>query len=532
MSNDRQPETVNVPKRELKEHFKTDHLQANLGGRTARGGAVTMTSHVLKFIITIAATIVMARLLTPADYGLVGMVVVFTNYMTMFKDMGLSLATVQRPEISFEQISTLFWINVLLSVGITILAIAIAPGISLFYGEPRLLPITTVVAMGFILGGLAVQHEALLKRQMRFGALAAISTVSLVVGYICGIALAWRGAGYWAIVGSQLSLIGTNTLGTWIVSGWVPGRPRKGSGVGPMLAFGRNVTGYATINVLAKNLDTLMLGRYWGAHNLGIYQKGQLVLSIPTDQTNEPFNSVAIPALSRLTDSPERYRNAFLRILETVALLTMPCVALLIATSDWVVHLLLGAQWTATGRILVIIAIAGLFQPIVNATSWLFVTQGRTRQLFQWALIYAPLSVISVLAGLKWGPLGVAISYAVGRLCLIDHLLYWFAGRSGPVRTLDFYRVMTPIAAASALGAVAALLFRQLTNIQSPILGCIVCAAIVLSVTAFTLYFIPAGRRALGDIKSLLGLLIRRAEVPVAEIWVAPPERASQREFL
>lgn len=517
MSNDRHTESPGVPKQEQKEHFKTDHLNKDLGGRTARGGFITMTSHLLRFLITLAATIVMARLLTPEDYGLIGMVIVFTNYMTMFKDMGLSLATVQRPEISFDQISTLFWINVLLSVGITVIAIAIAPGIAFFYGEPRLIPITIVIATGFILGGLAVQHEALLKRQMRFGALAAISTLALIVGYICGITLAWRGFGYWAIVGSQLSLIGTSTLGTWIVSGWIPGPPKKGTGVRPMLSFGRNITGYATINVLAKNLDGILLGRYWGPHNLGIYQKAQLLIYIPTDQTNEPFNSVAIPALSRLTQSPERYREAFLRILETVSLLTMPCVAMLIATSDWVVHLLLGPQWTATSRILVILAIAGLFQPIINATGWLFVTQGRTHQMFQWALIYAPLSVISVLSGLKWGPLGVAISYCVARLCLIDHLLYWFAGRSGPVRMIDFYRIMAPIAGASALGAVSALLFRQLTNIQSPILGCVVCGGIVLVVTAAALYAIPTGRRALRDIRSVVNMLTRRAEGPVVE---------------
>ncbi len=517
MVDDPQPDRLSGSKRESKEHFKTDHLQADLGGRTARGGAITMTSHALKFIITLAATIVMARLLTPEDYGLIGMVMVFTNYMTMFKDMGLSLATVQRPVISSEQISTLFWLNVMLSLGITILAVVMAPGIALFYGEPRLVSLTIVIALGFILGGLSVQHEALLKRQMRFGALAAISIVALVVAYVVGITAAWRGARYWAIVASQLSLIGTSTLATWIVSGWVPGRPRRNTGVRPMLTFGRNITAYATINVLAKNFDILMLGRYWGAQNLGLYQKAQLLLSIPTDQTNEPFNSVSIPALSRLADSPERYREAFLRILEKVALLTMPSVALMLATSDWLVYLLLGPQWTASGRILLIIAIAGLFQPIINATSWLFVTQGRTHHMFQWALIYAPLSVISVLSGLKWGPLGVAISYTIGRLCVIDHLLYWFAGRTGPVRTIDFYRTMAPIAVASVLGAGGALIFRQVTNIQNPVLGCAICSVIVLTITGSTLYLIPAGRRALGDIMSVLRLLTGKSDVSVAQ---------------
>ncbi|MGH9881452.1 MAG: oligosaccharide flippase family protein, partial [Pyrinomonadaceae bacterium] len=132
MSNNKPPEVPNLPNQKGGEHFSTDHLKKDLAGRTARGGMITITSHGLRFVITIAATIVMARLLTPRDYGLIAMVVVVTNYMTMFKDMGLSLATVQRPEISYEQISTLFWVNVALSVTITVITIAMAPLIAYF----------------------------------------------------------------------------------------------------------------------------------------------------------------------------------------------------------------------------------------------------------------------------------------------------------------------------------------------------------------------------------------------------------------
>lgn len=516
MSNEKPPEISNIPDKAGGTHFSTDHLKENLGGRTARGGMITITSHGLKFVITMAATIVMARLLTPRDYGLIAMVVVVTNYMTMFKDMGLSLATVQRAEISYEQISTLFWINVGLSVAITVITILIAPGLAYFYGEPKLVLITVVIAIGFILGGLSVQHEALLKRQMRFGALAAISLVALVVGYAVGIVLAWKGASYWAIVGSQLALIGTNTLGAWIMSGWIPGRPRRNTGVRPMLAFGRNVTGYATINVFARNFDTLVLGRYAGPQNLGLYNKAQMLLSIPTDQTNEPFNSVAIPALSRLTDSPERYREAYRRILEKVALITMPSVALLIAASDWVVQILLGPQWTDSARLLVILGIATMFQPIVSSVNWLFITQGRTRHMFQWAVISAPLSVVSILVGLPWGPSGVAISYVAGRLLLIDHLLYWFIGRSGPVRTIDIYRSIVPIAGASAVGLGAALLFRKFAGVQSAFVGCVLCTLIVGIATYAVLFLIPAGRRALGDIGSVLRMLVKSPEAPAA----------------
>ena len=173
--------------------FRTDHLKTNLGGRTARGGAVAITSQALKFIFTIGATSIMARLLTPADYGLIGMVAFITNFVSMYKDLGLSTATIQRDEISSEQISTLFWVNILLSLGITVFTAAIAPLVAWFYGEPKLTAITMVTALGFIISGLAVQHEALLRRQMRYFALASIGLASMVVGYTVGIFLAWRG---------------------------------------------------------------------------------------------------------------------------------------------------------------------------------------------------------------------------------------------------------------------------------------------------------------------------------------------------
>jgi PST family polysaccharide transporter len=515
MSSQEPPAASGTPDSKTGKHMSTEHLKQNLAKRAARGGLITMSSHGIKLVVTMAATIVMARLLTPGDYGLIAMVVVLTNYMTMFKDMGLSLATVQRPEISHEQVSTLFWVNVGLSVVITLITILLAPGLAYFYGEPRLVLITFVIALGFILGGLSVQHEALLKRQMRFLALAGISTVALIMGYVVGIVMAWRGAGYWAIVASQLSLIGTNTIGAWVISGWIPGLPHRHSGVRPMLAFGRNITGYATINVFAKNFDTLMLGRYWGAQNVGLYNKASLLLSIPADQTNEPFNSVAIPALSRLSDAPERYREAYARILEKVALLTMPAIAFLIAASDWLVFILLGPQWTASARLLMVLGIAGLFQPIINTVSWLFITQGRTRDLFQWSMISAPLSIFTIVVGLPWGPLGVATSYAAGRLLLIDHLLYWFVGRRGPVRATDIYKTVAPIAVASLIGLGVALLFRQTAHVQNAFLGSAVSLAIIGLTTYVVLFLIPAGRRMLSDIKNLGRMLIGRAENPV-----------------
>src|ERR1041385_6776123 len=141
------------------EYFLTDHLQADLGTRTARGGAATIAAHSLRFVVTIAATSVMAGLLSPTDYGLIGMVAFFTNFVAMFKDLGLSVATIQKAEVTNDQVSTLFWLNVAFSIGITVLTVALSPLIAWFYGDSRLMAVTAVTAIGFLIGGLTVQHE-------------------------------------------------------------------------------------------------------------------------------------------------------------------------------------------------------------------------------------------------------------------------------------------------------------------------------------------------------------------------------------
>lgn len=489
------------------EYFDTEHLTAAIGSRTARGGVVTILSHGLKFALSIAATAILARLLTPHDYGLIGMVVVFTGFVAMFKDLGLSLATVQRAEITDEQISTLFWVNVTISAAITLLMILLAPLIGWFYGEPRLTAITMVTATGFLLGGFAVQHEALLKRQMRFYALSVIAFASMMLGYIAGIILAWRGAGYWSLVFSQLALLASNTVAVWFVCRWRPGRPKRNTGVRSMLSFGGNITGYALINYIAKNTDSLVVGRTFGPQVLGLYSKAVQLLSLPTDQINEPLATVAIPALSRLADSPDRYRQAYLRIMEKVILVTMPAVMLMLVAADWLVLIILGPQWIDSATILVFMCIAGLFQPVAATGGWLLVSQGRVRDMLRWSLINAPISILSIIAGVPWGVVGVAGSFSLGRILVAIPLLFWFVGRSGPVRTSDFYRLLAPFTGASVCALLACVAFRRFVPVEHPLVGFVACGLIVAVTTPAFLALMPAGRKALADIKHSMLLL-------------------------
>jgi len=274
-----------------------------------------------------------------------------------------------------------------------------------------------------------------------------------------------------------------------------------------MLTFGGQVTGYSIVNYVSKNLDNLLIGKLWGAQNLGLFSKAGQLVSLPSEQMDEPLATVAVPVLSRLDDSPERYRRVYLRMLEKVMLLTMPAITLVIVSADSIVRLVLGSQWTAASRIVFFLGIAALFQPVLNTMGWLFLSQGRSREMLQWSMINAPISIASIICGLPWGAVGVAASYSLTRVVVVNPLVYWIMGRSGPVRTKDLYGHLAPFVLASIGAFLTCLAFRSFVVLNSTILNIAASGIVVLVTTLAFLLLFPVGRSALLDVKYLLGFL-------------------------
>src|SRR5712675_2021510 len=499
-------------------HFRTDHLQGDLAGRSARGGAVTMAAQVFKFGFSTAATIVLARLLTPEDYGLIGMVAILINFVGMFQYLGLSTATVKWSELNHQQVSTLFWVNMALSVAIMLITIGSGPLLAWFYKEPRLIGITAGYGITIFFAGLAIQHEAILTRQMRFTAIVIVEVVAILAGFASAVVAALRGAGYWSLVLNQLVMTLVTVIGVWAVCRWRPGLPARGIGLRSMLSYGGNITGFNVMTFFSRNLDNALIGKFWGPYQLGVYSRAYQMLLMPMQQINAPLGAVAVPALSRLSDQPERYRAAYLKILEKVVMITMPLGALMIATSDWMVLFLLGPQWRETGRIFMLLGIAAMIQPVTKTAWWLFSTQGRTRELFHWGLIGAAIAIVSIVAGLPWGAPGVAASYALTDLCLTTPILFWYVGRRGPVRTIDFYRTIAPVSAASVLSLASLLFCRPWLNAMPGLIARLCIAlGITAAVSLLVLSALPAGRLAIRSLTETVLLLLKRSRKPIAE---------------
>jgi len=426
--------------------LSTEHLHADLKGRSVRGGLLTLSSQGAQFAMQSVATVVLARLLTPADFGLVAMVTAVSGLGQAFADFGLSEATIQRQKISHEQISTLFWINVGIGVTLMLVMMALAPVLAWFYREPRLRGITFLVSLTFLVGGLRVQHNALLKRQMRFLALAIRDVGSYALAVPLAIIMAWRGAGYWAIVALPLALNSAGMVLSWAMVKWIPGLPRRGTKVRSLVAFGGNVAASYLLGTVNRSADSVLIGWHWGARPLGLYSRAYNLLMLPVRQLNAPAGSVAVPAFSRLQDDPERFARYYLRMVNLMMWITTPLFGFLFVAAQPVIILVLGHQWQQAAPVFRILVISALGQLLFESTVWLFVSRGESARLLRLLLVISPIVIGSFAVGLPFGIKGVAVTGSVALIGIFPFILkYAFRGTKLNLNRLG-QAILCPIA--------------------------------------------------------------------------------------
>jgi PST family polysaccharide transporter len=437
---------------------------------------------------------VLARLLGPKDFGLVGMVTAFTGVLTLFRDFGLSSAAIQRATVTDAQISTLFWINLVFGALLALLTLAMAPVIAAFYHEPRLLAVTAVLAAGFIFNAMGIQHSVLLQRQMRFTALAVIGVISLIVGTAIAIGGAIAGYGYWALVVMTVSLPLTNTIGLWMTTGWVPGMPHRRVGIRSMMRFGAAITLNGLVVYVASNLEKVLLGRFWGVNAIGIYGRAYQLINIPTDNLNSAAAEVGFSALSRLQDDPPRLKRYFLKGYSLLLALTLPVTVACALFADDVIAVLLGPKWKEAAPIFRFLAPTILVFAIANPLAWLLSSIGLVGRLLKMALVIAPIMIAGYLVGLPYGPKGVAFAYsAVMTLWLIPLVIWALYGTVISPRDIVLV-VGRPLASSIVAGGVAFGLRLVYGQLLSP-LPRMVLESTILLVTFLVMLLFVTGQK-------------------------------------
>jgi PST family polysaccharide transporter len=443
----------------------TDH--DGLRRVAVRGAGVTALSQGLGFAIQMIATVILARLLTPADFGLVAMVTTFSLLLMNVGFNGVTEAVVQREQLDHGLASNLFWITV--GVGL-VLMIAFASAGSLlarFYGDPRLAALTVAMSSTIFLTSVSVMHLALLKRAMRFSRVSANDLVARTTSVTVSIVLGWAAWGYWALVAGAIALPLATSAGAWRRCRWMPGPPRRRAGTGEMVRFAMNTYGHFAANYCTRNLDNFLVGWFFGAQSLGFYKKAYDLCVLPVAQLSDPLNSVAMPVLSRLAGDPERYRRYALRALSTLAFVGMGLGAGLALIGKDLMVVVLGPQWLESGRIFTFFApgIGALL--IYLAYGWIHLSLGRPDRLLRWGIIeFSVIGTLFVLC-LPWGPVGIAMAWVASSWMLAIPAL-WYAGRPADLGVRALVKAVWRYVLASALaGSVAGLLIRQIPSLMT-----------------------------------------------------------------
>lgn len=430
--------------------------------RSATGGVISLGAQFVRLVLQIGSTMILARLLTPRDFGLVAMAVVFTGFLSVLRDLGLSAATVQSQQISQREATNLFWLGGAASLLTGCIGAASSPLVAWFYGEQALILLMVASSLTLAVGGIGAQHTALIRRRMQFGRLAVIETGALVVGISSAILVTIAGGGYWALIALTFFQSLTALVMSVLLSGWLPGLPRHGVAIGALVRFGSYITAFNVVNYLNRNIDNAILGRYFGAADLGIYSKAYALLLLPLQQINQPIASVAIPALSRLQNDPAGYRSYYLNLVRIMAYLSMPLAVLLGVLAGDIVAVVLGPQWHEAAAIFRIFAIFAVVQSVVSTSGWVLQSTGQSDRLFRWGVFHACVFIAACMIGVRWGVRGVAIAVTAQALAVsAPALAYALKGRS--IAVTDVVRATLK----PCLGSVALFLVTSLTLIAT-----------------------------------------------------------------
>lgn len=427
-----------------------------------QGAGVTIFSGGVALAIQIVATVVLARLLTPNDFGVVTMVTTFSLLLVNFGLNGMTEAVIQRAEINQDLISTLFWINLAAGALLTIGFAACGSLMARFYHDPRVRPVAAGISLMIVVTSLSVLHLALLKRAMRFSDVSLNDIRARLVSVLVSIGLGFAGWGYWALVVGSVALPVTTTIGAWSLCRWIPGRPRRVAGTESMVRFALHSYGSFSVNYFSRNADNLLVGWRFDAQALGYYKKAYDLFALSAGQLVSSITVVVVSALSKVRSDEEQYRRYLFGAMTVMAFIGMGLSAALTLIGTDIIRLLLGPKWAPSAHIFTYFAPGVGLMILYYTHSWIHLSIGRADRWFRWELIELSVTCLLFFLALRWGPVGIAVAWTVSFGILTIPAL-WYAGQPIGLGVKPVISIVWRYCVASlAAGLMVAFILRQI----------------------------------------------------------------------
>jgi O-antigen/teichoic acid export membrane protein len=405
--------------------------------------------------------------LTPEDYGLVGMARLAIGLIAIFREMGTTAAIIQRKQLNPEFLSSIFWANLALAVVTFGLAFAASPLVALFFHQPIIAPIIRLLSAGFVISALSSVPSALLNREMAFRKMMMIEIGAAGFTTCVAVGLALRGAGAWSLVISSLAGTCVTTVFLWLASPWRPRWLLSWKELRSIAAYSLNLSGFNLVNYFSRNADNTIVGRYLGAYQLGFYQLAYNVMLYAVQNISQVMGRVLFPVFAKMQDDHRRFQHAYIKAVSTIAVVTFPMMAGVMAVADPFVKAVLGEKWHPVASLLIILAPVGLIQSVVTTVGNIYYAKGRADWLFRWGLFGTFVSVGSFFAGLPWGIRGVAVGYLIANLLLV-YPAFAIPFRLIDLKMRDFLRPIWPILAFSIVMLAAVRILGSFLRFSKP----------------------------------------------------------------
>jgi len=415
-----------------------------LKSSTIQGIKWNLINKIVAQLFSLVFAIILARLLTPEEFGLVAMVTVVLGIIKVIYSFGLGEALVQKKEITENDLSSVFWVNILLGVFFAFLAIIAAPFISSFYGNSTLVTITYFFAFTFLIDSFTVVYYAFLWRHMDYRQMFFIQFPAIVISGILAVLMAMNGYGVWSLVTkaliSAISILFFLTLAT----SWSPKFIFKLTAIKSLIGFSLPRVGTLSFSYLIRNLDKILIGHFLGSAPLGFYEKSYSFMLMPLSNITNVISQVLFPSFSKIQDNYTQIKWVFFKVIRCVALFTFPLMSSLSICSDSFILFLLGEKWAGAIPILRILAWVGLIQSVSGFYQPVYLSQGATKLQFKLDIFLKTQSVFWIVMGLKWGITGVAYGLLIG--VIINQIPYlYFMGILINMSLVEFIKNLIPI---------------------------------------------------------------------------------------
>jgi len=376
-------------------------------------------------------SVILARLLLPEDFGLLGMALVFTGLVAIFNDMGIGSAIVQKQDIDHRNLSSIFWFNLLIGALAMLILILAAPLIARFYGQNALTSIISVMSVSFLFTSLSMVQNSLFLKELRFKKLTLLELTSTISASLLGISLAFLGYGVWSLVWQNVSMTFIYAALVWITERWKPVLYFNWKDIKTIIGFSANLSGFSFLNYFSRNADYLLIGKFLGATALGYYTLAYTMMLFPLSNISSVLSKVMFPALSKIQHDNSKFKSFYLKSTKYIAFVSFPMMLGLFAIADEFVIIVFGAKWVPVIFLIKILSFVGLMQSIGTTVGTIYLAKGKTDWMFRWSIFTSTITVGAIAFGLQWGINGVAVSYLISRFILV------YPGFAIPFRLID-----------------------------------------------------------------------------------------------